>query len=214
LNVPDDEPFQPAFFDPLSTDQLTRIICRQFEEQEPVSLANPLPLFTGAGLYAIYYQGDSVKLYRPLNQLAIPVYAGQARATNSATGRTAGKARPLMDRVQQHRESIEGGGLPIGEFSVRLLLMPDVHIDMGENGLRVGYQPVWNSILSGFGSHEQGSTTRQSKRSKWDTVHPGRARTYGGSAHDRDELVSRCEFAIIRQVLLYDSLPWHIAILS
>lgn len=205
---------RPAYFDPLSTERLTRIICRQFEEQEPVGLNNEVSAFEGSGLYAIYYEGDSEELYRPLARLVIPVYAGQARSTNSATGRTAGEPRPLWGRVRQHRRSIDEGGLNPAEFSVRLLLMPDVHIDMGENGLRVGYQPVWNAVLTGFGSHEQGSTTRRSGRSKWDTVHQGRSRTYGETAHDRDALVAQAADAIRRQVDTYEDLPWHRATLQ
>lgn len=57
--------------------------------------------------------------------------------------------------------------------------MPDVHIDLGENGLRVGYKPVWNAVFKGFGSHEQGSSTRSGAQSAWDAAHPGRTRTYG-----------------------------------
>ncbi|MFL6144330.1 MAG: Eco29kI family restriction endonuclease [Labedaea sp.] len=200
---------RPAFFDPLSTEQLTRIICRQFEEQPSRGLGADMPSFGGPGLYAIYYEGVSVELYRPVSGLTIPLYVGQSRSTNSATGRTNPSARPLYLRVQQHRRSIIEGDLPPDEFSVRLLEMPDVHIDLGENGLRVGYKPVWNAILNGFGSHEQGATTRQSGRSKWDTVHEGRSRTYGASRWDRDELIAQAAEAIRQQVTTYNDLPWH-----
>ena len=185
--------FKPAYFDPLSTEQLTRIICRQFEEQPSHSLADELPTFEGPGLYAIYYEGDSVELYRPLSGLKIPLYVGQSRSANSATGRTVAGSRPLHGRVRQHRRSIEEGGLPVEEFTVRLLTLPDVHIAIGENGLRVGYQPLWKSILNGFGSHEQGGR-RRSTRSRWDTVHDGRSRTFGeGSSHSRDELIRKAQ---------------------
>jgi hypothetical protein len=209
--MPDDETAepQPAYFDPLSTEQLTRIICRQFEEQPSRGIEEELETFDGPGLYAIYYEGDTVDLYRPLCGFKIPLYVGQARSTNSATGRTNPSARPLYLRIRQHRRSMIQGGLPVDEFTVRLLRLPDVHIDMGENGLRVGYKPLWNSILNGFGSHEQGRN-RGSVRSKWDTVHDGRARTFGGdSTHTRDELVKRAQEAISQQVAAYDDLPWH-----
>lgn len=199
----------PAFFDPLSTEQLTRIICRQFEEQPSLRLGADMLSFDGPGLYAIYYAGDSIELYTPLSGLTIPLYVGQSRSTSSATGRTNPTARPLYLRVQQHRRSIIEGGLPPEDFSVRLLAMPDVHIDLGENGLRVGYKPVWNAILTGFGSNEQGSTTRQSARSKWDTVHQGRSRTYGATKWNRDALLAQAAHAIRAQVRGYDKLPWH-----
>ncbi|MFE1325234.1 Eco29kI family restriction endonuclease [Streptomyces sp. NPDC058741] len=96
----------------------------------------------------------------------------------------------------------------MAEFRFRALLLPDVHADLGENALRVGYTPVWNSKLKGFGSKEQGSTTRQSKKSEWDTVHDGRRRTHGGVVHDIWKLVAEVEAHIARQVTDYDRLPW------
>lgn len=200
---------QPPHFDPLSTEQLTRIICRQFEEQPSFSLQRPVPNFDGAGLYAVYYHGETVKLYQPLRDVAIPLYVGQARSYNSATGRGQQLPQPLWSRVQQHRRSMIEGGLPVDEFGVRLLRMPDVHIDMGEDGLRRGYQPVWNSVLTGFGSHEQGSRTRRSGRSKWDTVHQGRSRTYGQDEHQYDALLRKAEEKIATQMEDFPNLPWH-----
>jgi hypothetical protein len=84
-----------------------------------------------------------------------------------------------------------------------------VHADLGENGLRVFYQPVWNAVLRGFGSHEQGPSTRQSGRSAWDTVHPGRRRTFGSEAHDRDRLIERTQGHIARQIASYGTAPWQ-----
>lgn len=192
--------FKLDYFDPLSTDELTAIICREFEQQRLHLLGKQLPEFTGSGLYAIYYVGAGVELYKPLRRTKIPLYVGQARSHNSATGRGTADSKMLWNRVRNHRRSIEDGGLPLSEFGVRLLTMPDVHIDMGENGLRVGYQPVWNSVLTGFGSHEQGASTRRSGRSKWDTVHSGRARTFGDESFDRDALVILVEAKIQEQV--------------
>lgn len=171
-------PLRPAYFDPLSTIELTAQICRKFEEQPSVPLAE-VPPFDGAGLYAIYYTGSNNPLYRPLRGYLIPVYVGSAQFHSSATGRTIRSRVPLHLRVREHQRSIGESDLDIGDFAVRLLLMPDVHIDLGENGLRVGYKPVWNSVLRGFGSHEQGAQTRTSAQTIWDSVHAGRARTHG-----------------------------------
>jgi hypothetical protein len=92
---------------------------------------------------------------------------------------------------------------------VRLLLTPDVHADLGENGLRVNYQPVWNAVLRGFGSHEQGASTRRGARSEWDTVHPGRERTFGHVKHDADTLVQRVRAHIACQVAAVGDIPWR-----
>ncbi|MCK0116968.1 Eco29kI family restriction endonuclease [Isoptericola sp. S6320L] len=172
--------FVPAYYDPLSTTGLTAVVCQKFEEQPATTFAN-IADFDGAGLYAIYYDGVTHGLYSKLSTLLVPVYVGSAQQNASATGRSAPTANPLYKRVQKHKRSIDQSSLDLREFSVRMLLMPDVHIDLGENGLRVGYKPVWNAVFTGFGSNEQGSTTRTGAQSAWDTAHPGRSRTYGSA---------------------------------
>src|ERR1700760_2513849 len=169
----------------MSTENVTSAICRELERQPLTPIAPEVPRFDGSGLYAIYYQGETVPLYAPLKGYEIPVYAGQSRSHASSTGASARSPRPLWERVRQHARSIAEAGLPANDFRLRLLLLPDVHADLGETGLIVFYKPVWNAILRGFGSKEQGPTTRASQRTKWDTVHPGRNRTYGLDSHDR-----------------------------
>ncbi|MFC6091476.1 Eco29kI family restriction endonuclease [Saccharothrix lopnurensis] len=192
----------------MSTEQISNTICETFERQPLVAMVHGLPNFEGAGLYAIYYRGISVELYRPLSKLQVPVYVGRARSSNSATGETLREKYPLYKRLKQHRTSIIEGGLPINEFRFRALLLPDVHTDLGENGLRVGYRPVWNSKLPGFGGHEQGATTRQGKKSKWDTVHDGRRRTHGGVVHDAESLILEVKAHVQQQVADYNYMPW------
>jgi hypothetical protein len=191
------------------TENITAAICRELERQPVIPLDPEIERFEGSGLYAIYYNGKTVDLYAPLSGYKIPVYAGQAVSHNSATGMATAARNPLWERVRDHRRSIEGSALPVGEFGVRLLCMPDVHADLGENGLRVFYQPVWNAILRGFGGHEQGSTTRQSSRSAWDTVHPGRSRTFGSTRHNKDALMANVRKHIEMQVAAYEAVPWH-----
>ncbi|MFE6859012.1 Eco29kI family restriction endonuclease [Nocardia sp. NPDC057668] len=200
--------YTPESFDPLSTTQLTNTICEIFERQPLVSMAKEIPNFEGSGLYAIYYRGSSVALYQPLSVLQIPVYAGQGRSSNSATGKKKKTPFAVRNRLKMHRKSMLGGGLPVDEFRFRALLMPDVHADLGENGLRVGYQPVWNDVLNGFGSNEQGSATRTSARTKWDTLHSGRSRTDGGVVHKSDDLAEAVTRRIAQQTSEYAQLPW------
>lgn len=190
--------FSPEYFDPLSTSDLTAIICRQFEQQESHPLAD-LPRFTGAGLYAIYYSGTKESLYVPLRDCLIPLYVGSARSHDSATGGSAPTSSPLRDRLREHEESINASSLDLSEFRVRLLLMPDVHIALGENGLRVGYKPVWNAILRGFGNHDPGGGRRDGEETAWDCVHPGRSRTHGKKRRDRLLLIALAHDLIVRQ---------------
>jgi hypothetical protein len=199
--------YTPASFDPLSTGQIANTVCETFERQPLVSLIHETPRFEGAGLYALYYRGTSVELYLPLADLQIPVYVGQA-TSNSATGARVQERFPLHSRLKQHRLSIIEGGLPVAEFRFRALLLPDVHANLGENSLRVGYQPVWNSTLTGFGSKEQGGR-RQSNKSRWDTVHDGRRRTHGGVVHSGEALIAEVRAHIEQQVDGYDDLTWR-----
>jgi hypothetical protein len=201
--------YAPAYYDPLDTEHITAMICQELERQPLVPLDPLVGGFQGSGLYAIYYNGRTVPLYRPLTGTRIPVYAGQALSHNSATGVAVRARRPLWGRLRNHHASIGGSDLSAAEFGVRLLCLPDVHADLGENGLRVFYKPVWNAILSGFGGHEQGPTTRQSARSKWDTVHPGRNRTFGADKHDRAELIRAVGKHIAVQIASYQNAPWH-----
>ncbi|MGH3407952.1 MAG: Eco29kI family restriction endonuclease [Streptosporangiaceae bacterium] len=202
--------YAPTFYDPMGTENVTSAICRELERQPLVLLDPPIDRFDGSGLYAIYYRGATRGLYAPLAGLKIPVYVGQALSHNSATGAATGGRNPLWNRVQEHSQSIgEAQNLHLADFGVRLLLLPDVHSDLGENGLRVFYRPVWNAILTGFGSHEQGATTRQSSRSRWDTVHPGRNRTFGASRHDPDVLMTRSRTHIASQLANYQAAPWR-----
>jgi Eco29kI restriction endonuclease len=200
--------YVPPFFDPLSTEQLANTICEMFERQPLVPLASEVPKFLGSGLYAIYYRGTNVDLYKPLAGYQIPVYAGQGASSNSATGNKKKEADPVSRRLDDHRTSIIDGHLPIAEFRFRALLMPDVHANLGENALRVGYQPVWNRILTGFGGHEQGQKTRTGAKSRWDTVHPGRKRSFGSEPHDPAELSHQVKDHIVAQIEDYWDLGW------
>jgi hypothetical protein len=201
--------YTPTFYDPLGTENVAAAICRELEHQPFIPLDPPIPRFEGSGLYAIYYDGKTLDLYAPLRGRKIPVYVGQSLSHNSATGAAIADPYRLWARVGEHRRSIEGSGLPIREFGVRLLRLPDVHADLGENGLRVTYQPVWNTILTGLGGHEQGASTRQSRRSKWDTVHRGRSRTFGADRYDKSELERAVRDHIEKQLAAYGAVPWH-----
>lgn len=209
VNAKHAKDYVPKTYDPMNTASVTTAICRELERQPLVPLPPDVPMFEGSGLYAIYYEGESIPLYRPLSSLRIPVYAGQARSHSSATGKGAPSKQPLWRRVREHQRSIVGAGLPIDEFQARFLLLPDVHSDLGEQGLIVNYQPVWNSLLRGFGSHEQGSKTRKSRKSAWDTVHPGRQRSHGEETHDKEQLEARAASHIRKQAEDYEDIPWH-----
>lgn len=37
------------------------------------------------------------------------------------------------------------------------------------------FKPIWNKVLDGFGNHDPGKGRYEQQKSKWDTLHPGRA---------------------------------------
>jgi hypothetical protein len=203
-------PYRPAYYDPLGTENVTLAICRELERQPLTPFTPPIDRFDGAGLYAIYYQGTDFDLYAPLAGYKIPVYVGQALSHSSVTGAATRGTSPLWRRVQEHSDSIHGAdNLALSDFGVRLLLLPDVHANLGERGLLVFYRPVWNAILKGFGSHEQGPSTRQSRRSAWDTIHPGRNRTFGVGDNDPIRLQAKVLEHIRDQLSNYETVPWR-----
>ena len=52
------------------------------------------------------------------------------------------------------------------------------------------YQPLWNTLIDGFGNHDPGKGRYQQAKSDWDVCHPGRAWAdkCQGVAANRDEL--------------------------
>ena len=56
----------------------------------------------------------------------------------------------------------------------RWLILDLVWIGLTEQVLIAEYRPIWNVVVDGFGHHDQGTTRRNQKRSRWDTLHPGR----------------------------------------
>ena len=57
------------------------------------------------------------------------------------------------------------------------------------------FQPLWNSIIDGFGNHDPGKGRYNQAKSGWDVLHPGRswAERCMGKAPDYDELVKRID---------------------
>jgi Eco29kI restriction endonuclease len=187
-----------GYYDPMAPENITQDICRELECQPLVALRPDFPAFPGAGLYAIYYLGGGERLYAPLAPGVIPVYVGRSFRHDGATGSPAKSADSLYLRIRGHARSIEEGGLTLGGFRVRLLVMADVHTKLGEQGMRSRYQPIWNTILTGFDGDERGPSSLGSVR-KWHTVHCGR-RIHGAGTYDRDKLIKQARAHIAHQV--------------
>ena len=148
----------------------------------PVKPLKDLPVFDGAGIYAIYYTG-SFNSYariseRNRNQLfQWPIYVGKAvpaGARKALSNPLAG--RWLHARLREHLESIQATkNLEVDCFFCRYLILDDIWIPLGESLLIGIFSPVWNRSIDGFGNHDPGAGRYQGLRPRWDVLHPGRA---------------------------------------
>lgn len=183
-----------APFNPLDMENLAHSIVTRMLEAEPTAL-DSIPRFTGAGLYAIYYAGDfpaygaAAESEERSDQEAIPLYVGKAvpkggRRGLDVTAHTG--TRALADRIREHANSVRAAeNLDVADFSARWLVVEDIWIPLGESALIRRYRPVWNALLDGFGNHDPGKGRINGVRSRWDTLHPGRA--WSGKYPERDE---------------------------
>lgn len=162
-------------YNPLSVHELGRNAARALMEYS----ADPLPpseTFEGAGVYTLHYIGD----FSPYNGVGvdIPLYVGKADPPGRRQGRAASTpsvTHVLSRRLQEHADSIEAASnLNLSDFRCRWLVLDPVWVGLTEQVLISGYQPIWNVMVDGFGNHDPGSGRRNQRRSRWDTLHPGR----------------------------------------
>lgn len=180
-----DQPSETGrLFNPLDKKQLAASV----GEALLTSQLHPLPpvsRFSGAGVYAIYYFGDS-PIYRTLTSLnaavqcevPTPIYVGKAVPTGARKGEvefdaTVGSA--LYSRLREHAESIrQANNLDVADFKCRYLVVDDIWIPLGESLLIRKFRPLWNVTIDGFGNHNPGAGRHRQQRSPWDVLHPGR----------------------------------------
>ncbi|HCG54646.1 Eco29kI family restriction endonuclease [Brevibacterium sp.] len=171
-------------FDPLDYDNLGASIARALDERPVQSLVD-LPVFDGAGIYALYYTGDH-PAYADLAAANVEspgswaIYIGKADAENARKGDPEQASKPvgnkLYSRIGKHRKSIEAvDNLDERDFQVRALTVAPTWIPLAEVVAIRMHNPVWNVIVDGLGNHDPGSGRYKGVRPRWDTLHPGRA---------------------------------------
>jgi hypothetical protein len=184
-------------FNPLDRVELGRSVGRALL-LSPCEALPPDP-FEGAGIYAIYYEGD-FDAYEPLSIPGCiwPIYVGRAMPAGGRKGLVGLDASPgpkLHNRLREHARSVEAvTNLALSDFRCRYLVVDDIWIPLAERLLIGHYRPVWNGVLDGFGIHAPGGTPGGTtgragqQKSLWDTLHPGR-----GFADGRPEKLSEAE---------------------
>lgn len=152
------------------------------------------PRTDGAGVYALYYRGHA-GVYQAIGD--DPIYVGKAIPEGGRTGGAFGDqpiSLSLRKRMREHLKSVqEAENLDPSDFGVRLIVVDDIWIPLGENVLIEMYRPVWNVLVTGFGNHAPGEGRRRQMRSLWDTLHPGRPWTehLPASAETAERLAER-----------------------
>jgi hypothetical protein len=168
----------------------------------------PVPeRFHGTGVYALYCIAKS-GIYSKFNSInrtefRIPIYVGkavpkgwrQARKSSSSEVRS----YELSSRLREHGRSIElGEGIKISDFFCRFMILEDKESDLigtVEAALIRKYQPIWNTLIDGFGNHDPGKGRYEQARSDWDVCHPGRvwAEKCQGVHASKEELLKGIE---------------------
>jgi len=155
----------------------------EFFSSTPVSNLPPNSRFNGTGFYGIYYLGNFPEYLNIAkkngSEMRLPIYVGkavpsgwrQARSTDSDN------STALYTRLREHSRSISQTNLSLGDFKCRFIILENEEstlIGTVEAALIRKFNPLWNSVIDGFGNHDPGSGRYEQAVSEWDELHPGR----------------------------------------
>ena len=153
-------------------------------------------------MYALYYLGNfplytDLKL-KEVGPESIPIYVGKSNPSGWRTARVSATVeRKLYTRIREHYKNIVAAeNLDPGDFKVRYMVLD------GDEGGLIGpveaalireFQPLWNTVIDGFGNHTPGEGRFDQAKSGWDVLHPGRdwAKRCKGQAPTYDTLLSK-----------------------
>lgn len=174
-----------SWFDPADPDTAGRLVAAALLAQPRVPL-DLVPRSYGAGVYAIYYNGDH-PVYAPISKSESPVYVGKADPASPSAKNPREQGEKLFGRLADHRKMIRTveayaiekslpTPLKIADFECRRLVTATNAQLFAERHLITLFVPVWNSdtkVCWGISKH--GDTEgRNNDRSPWDVLHPGR----------------------------------------
>jgi Eco29kI restriction endonuclease len=169
-------------YNPLDKVNLGKSVAEALLDKKADSLGS-IEQFSGAGIYAIYYNGA----FAPYGRMAKrnsrkaewPIYIGKAIPSGGRKGTAVFSeitGKHLWGRLKEHADSIRSvNNLDIEDFKCRYLAIDDIWIPLGETLLIAKFKPVWNLSLDGFGNHDPGSGRYDGLRPLWDVLHPGRS---------------------------------------
>ena len=173
----------------------------RFFNGTPVHLLPPPESFSGAGVYALYYTGNSpyYTYLHNINRVGFvqPIYVGKAVPKGWRKARSKDPSNELYSRLGDHYSSIEQvKNLNVADFSCRFMIFEHTTVDMigmVEAALIRQFNPIWNSCIDGFGNHDPGSGRYKQAKSDWDVLHPGRrwAAKLKGKCSTQEEIVKK-----------------------
>jgi hypothetical protein len=168
---------EPVKFDPLTPLDLARSVERALLDEPERPLPPSGAVFTGGGVYCIYYHGP----YGPYGPIAglsqTPIYVGKAVQRGAGTGALFQAHGPvLLSRLREHARTVEEAeNLQLADFSCRFLITDDIWAPSAEALLIHHFRPLWNTVVVGFGLHSPGAGRSSHGMSAWDQLHPGRS---------------------------------------
>jgi hypothetical protein len=180
-------------FNPLDTRTIGQNLMDAVLARPAESLGSLGP-FTGAGIYVLYYTGEfpayaAIAASNRGNAFNGPIYVGRAIPPGTSTGMVLAeeyRGNALYVRLVQHANSIKAASnLEINDFYCRYLVVDDVWIPLAESLLITRFAPIWNLSVAGFGNHDPGKGRTAGRRSRSDTLHPGRS--WVDNFRERDE---------------------------
>lgn len=144
-----------------TTAEVATLLLDRLAHSEPFGLRDPVPT-EDPGVYALFYDNPRCPLYGGLT-VDMPLYVGKA-------------GQRLSERLRKHAASIEAAeNLDAADLVVRVLAIRDCVVAAAETVLIAEYEPLWNTVVKGFGNNPPGRGRSDQCRSPWDTLHPGRA---------------------------------------
>jgi hypothetical protein len=150
-----------------------------------------------AGSLRAYEAARRRSTWQPGVKQPKPIYIGKSEPPGSRKGLFAGvmeesgeeavvqeaeelltekpRHRKLYSRLFKHSKSIATAtNLQLGDFRCRYMLVDEIWVPLGEARLVASFKPVWNVLIEGFGSNPEGGGRKDTARSVWDILHPGR----------------------------------------
>lgn len=174
-----------GWFDPADPDTAGRLVAAALLAQPRVSLSL-IPRTYGAGVYAIYYNGE-YPAYLPISRTESPIYVGKADPASGSSKTPRDQGEKLYGRLADHRKMIR----TVAAYAISERIVPALNLDdfecrylvtatnaqiFAERHLIGLFRPVWNretGVCWGISKH--GDTEgRNNDRSPWDVLHPGR----------------------------------------